>query len=154
MFLGGVNLAVGANNLSTNFSGLIQDGGVSGGTGGSLTKTGNGKLTLSTANTYTGGTTVTNGTLLVRNKTGSATGTGAVQVNAGTLGWRWNHLRPGDNRHGQWRGRYSCSSWGNEEASYLHHAKRHHLQRRFYLHLYPQGLKVTNRGRTKWSPPE
>ena len=86
VFLGGVNLAVGANNLSTTFSGLIQDGGVSGGTGGSLTKTGNGKLTLSNANTYTGGITITKGTLLVRNKTGSATGTGAVQVNAGTLG--------------------------------------------------------------------
>jgi len=86
VFLGGVNLTVGANNLSTTFSGLIQDGGVSGGTGGSLTKMGNGKLTLSNANTYSGGTTVTKGTLLVRNKTGSATGTGAVQVNAGTLG--------------------------------------------------------------------
>ena len=86
VFLGANNLTVGTNNLSTTFSGLIQDGGVSGGTGGSLTKTGNGKLTLSNANTYTGGTTVTKGTLLVTNRTGSATGTGAVQVNAGTLG--------------------------------------------------------------------
>ena len=42
VFLGGVNLTVGTNNLSTTFSGLMQDGGISGGTGGSLTKTGTG----------------------------------------------------------------------------------------------------------------
>jgi autotransporter-associated beta strand protein len=86
VFLGGVNLIVGANNLSTIFSGLMQDGGISGGTGGSLTKAGRGRLSLTNANIYTGGTTITNGTLLVRNITGSATGTGAVRVNAGTLG--------------------------------------------------------------------
>src|SRR5437879_5466671 len=79
------NLTVGRNNLTKTFSGLIQDGGISGGTGGLLTKAGNRKLNLTNANTYTGGTTVTQGTLLVRNRTGSATGTGAVQVNAGTL---------------------------------------------------------------------
>ena len=54
VFLGGVNLTVGTNNLSTTFSGLMQDGGFSGGTGGSLTKIGTGTLTLSGANTYTG----------------------------------------------------------------------------------------------------
>ncbi len=86
VFLGGVNLTVGTNNLSTTFSGLMQDGGFSGGTGGSLTKAGRGRLTLTNANTYTGATTITNGTLLVRNTAGSATGTGAVRVNAGTLG--------------------------------------------------------------------
>ena len=53
---------------------------------GSLTKIGEGKLSLTKANTYTGGTAITKGTLLVKNTTGSATGTGAVQVNAGTLG--------------------------------------------------------------------
>ena len=53
---------------------------------GSLTKIGEGKLSLTKANTYTGGTAITKGTLLVKNKTGSATGTGAVQVNSGTLG--------------------------------------------------------------------
>jgi autotransporter-associated beta strand protein len=85
VFLGAQNLMVGNNNLSTTFSGLMQDGPYFG-TGGSLTKIGNGKLTLSKANTYTGGTTVSKGTLLVTNRTGSATGTGAVQVNKGTLG--------------------------------------------------------------------
>jgi len=86
VFLGAYNLTVGSNNLSTTFSGVVQDGGNRGGTLGSFTKIGMGKLTLSKASTYTGGTTVSRGTLLVTNRTGSATGTGAVQVNKGTLG--------------------------------------------------------------------
>jgi len=86
VFLGANNLTVGGNKLSTTFSGVMQDGGGNGGTGGSLTKIGKGKLSLTKANTYTGGTTLKAGSLLVKNKTGSATGTGAVQVNAGTLG--------------------------------------------------------------------
>jgi len=86
VFLGSVNLTVGTNNLSTTFSGRLQDGGINHRMGGSLAKTGTGTLTLSGANTYTGGTTVSAGTLLVSNKTGSGTGTGAVAVNAGTLG--------------------------------------------------------------------
>lgn len=75
-----------APNLDTTFSGVIQDSGSFGGTGGSLTKVGSGKLTLSAASTHTGGTTLRRGTLVVSNRSGSGTGTGAVQVNAGTLG--------------------------------------------------------------------
>jgi hypothetical protein len=86
VFLGAFNLTVGSNSLTTTFSGVIQDGGGNGGTGGSLTKIGTGTLTLSGTNTYTGGTTVNDGTLLVTNTGGSGTGSGAVQVNAGTLG--------------------------------------------------------------------
>lgn len=86
VFLGANKLTVGTNNLSTVFSGVIQDGGVSGGSGGSLTKVGTGQLSLTTANTYTGSTTIQAGSLLVKNRTGSATGNGAVQVNAGALG--------------------------------------------------------------------
>jgi autotransporter-associated beta strand protein len=86
VFLGANKLTVGANDLSTTFAGLIQDGGIGGGTGGSLTKTGKGELSLTKANAYTGGPTLEAGTLLVKNETDSATGSGAVQVNAGTLG--------------------------------------------------------------------
>ena len=56
-----------------------------GGQGGSLTKIGVGKLILGNANSYSGGTVVNNGKLVVSNTSGSATGTGAVQVNSGTL---------------------------------------------------------------------
>ena len=75
-------LTTGSNNLSATFSGLIQDGTRA----GSIEKIGTGTLTLSGSNTYTGGTTVTSGILLVSNVSGSATGTGAVSVNTGTLG--------------------------------------------------------------------
>ena len=55
------------------------------GVASALTKTGKGRLTLINANTYTGGTTIRKGALLVKNKTGSATGNNTVQVNNGTL---------------------------------------------------------------------
>jgi len=48
-----------------------------------VVKTGAGTLSLTTANTYTGGSTVSNGTLLVNNTTGSGTGTGTVVVQSG-----------------------------------------------------------------------
>ena len=76
-------LKVGTNNLSTTFSGLIEDDGF---TSATLIKTGSGSLTLSGANTYSGGTTVNGGVLRVANKSGSATGTGVVTVKTGTLG--------------------------------------------------------------------
>jgi fibronectin-binding autotransporter adhesin len=54
---------------------------------GGLTKTGGATLALSTANGYLGNTTISGGTLLANNTTGSATGSGAVTVNSGgTLG--------------------------------------------------------------------
>jgi autotransporter-associated beta strand protein len=80
-FLGSKNLTVGSNGLSTTFSGVIQDGGFSGGTGGSLTKVGTGTLTLTGANTYTGLTTVNGGSLIVDGSIASA----QTFVNAGGL---------------------------------------------------------------------
>ena len=61
------------------FSGVIEDS-------GSLTKTGSGTFIVSGANTYTGITTVSAGVLKAANRIGSATGTGAVTVKAGTVG--------------------------------------------------------------------
>jgi autotransporter-associated beta strand protein len=84
VLLGGNSLTVGSG-LSSIFSGLIQDGGASAGIGGAFVKSGQGTLTLSAANTYTGGTTINQGTLSVGNATGSATGTGSVQLIRGTL---------------------------------------------------------------------
>ncbi|MGV3532098.1 MAG: beta strand repeat-containing protein, partial [Chthoniobacteraceae bacterium] len=49
----------------------------------SLTKTGSGTWAITGPSTYTGGTTVSGGTLKVNNATGSGTGAGAVSVNAG-----------------------------------------------------------------------
>jgi fibronectin-binding autotransporter adhesin len=86
VFLGAFKLSVGSNDASTTFAGLIQDGGGNGGTGGSLHKTGMGKLVLTNANTYTGGTTIKHGKLLINNTSGSGTGSGPVQVNGGRLG--------------------------------------------------------------------
>jgi len=76
--LAGHGLSIGSNNLSTIFSGVIQDS-------GSIIKVGTGTLTLTGASTYPEGTTVKAGILRVNNRDGSGTGKGAVKVQAGTL---------------------------------------------------------------------
>ena len=56
-------------------------------TGTALTQSGTGTLTLSGTNAYAGTTSVTHGTLLATNTSGSATGTGSVTIASGaTLG--------------------------------------------------------------------
>ena len=72
---------IGSNNLTTTFSGVISGS-------AAIVKLGTGTLTLSGANTYTATTTLNAGALKVGNRIGSATGTGAVSVDAGTLGGR------------------------------------------------------------------
>jgi autotransporter-associated beta strand protein len=74
--------SIGANGSNTTFLGRITNGVGS----VSITKVGTGTLSLGGNNTYTGGTTVSGGTLLVNNTAGSGTGLGAVSVTAGTLG--------------------------------------------------------------------
>jgi hypothetical protein len=75
---------------SGTVSGVISQVSGSGAHQGALVKTGAGTFTLTGANTYGGsnsGTTVSAGTLLVNNTTGSGTGAGAVTVSStGTLG--------------------------------------------------------------------
>ena len=85
IFLGAAEFAVGNNDLSTSFSGPIQDGGLNGGMDGSLRKVGSGSLTLKGANSYSGGTVVQAGALVLAARRGSATGKGPVQVSGGTL---------------------------------------------------------------------
>jgi fibronectin-binding autotransporter adhesin len=71
-----VALTVGNNNASDTYSGVLS------GTGGALIKTGSGTFTLDNANTYTGNTTVSAGTLLV-NSPGSLAAGSAVSVGTG-----------------------------------------------------------------------
>ena len=84
-------LSLGHNNLSTVFSGVIQDdptppnlesssvaGQMQPELGGTLTKLGTGRLKLTGANTYSSGTKVKAGTLVVANTEGSGTGRGPV----------------------------------------------------------------------------
>ena len=78
IYLGGRQIQIGSLNTSTTISGLMSDNGLGGQTGGSLNKVGTGMLTLSNANTYTGGTTITAGSLAVD---GSVQGT--VDVKSG-----------------------------------------------------------------------
>jgi autotransporter-associated beta strand protein len=68
-----------SNNLAqgTDFSATAIGG------SGSLVQSGTGNLTLSSANTYSGGTTLNSGTLVLNNST--AIGTGALTINGGSL---------------------------------------------------------------------
>lgn len=72
-------VTLGAGNGNGDFSGVIQGG--SGGLG--LHKLGTGTQILSGSNTYGGGTMIESGALVINNTEGSATGTGAVNVQAG-----------------------------------------------------------------------
>jgi autotransporter-associated beta strand protein len=89
-FLGSKTLTVLGSNLFAEVSGAIQDGGASGGRGGSLVKEGIGILLLSGDNTYTGTTTVNRGALIVNGSIASSSLTtvnsGAVLLGSGTVG--------------------------------------------------------------------
>ncbi len=82
---GTINSSSGGISSSSDYQ--LQSGTVStrlGGTGG-LIKTTSGAVTLTAANTYTGGTRIQGGRLTVNNTTGSGTGTGPVSIGAGGL---------------------------------------------------------------------
>jgi autotransporter-associated beta strand protein len=90
VYLGADQLTVGSNNLSTNVSGVISDCGPSGtacespgASGGSLVKIGTGTLTLSGANTYSGGTVIDAGTLTFSGAGLLGATTGTTTINAG-----------------------------------------------------------------------
>ncbi|HYG74282.1 MAG TPA: autotransporter-associated beta strand repeat-containing protein [Planctomycetota bacterium] len=72
-------------NVAVDGESLVLSGVVSGAQTSDLTKTGPGTLKLTAANTYAGKTTASAGVLKIANSTGSATGTGAVNVNANAI---------------------------------------------------------------------
>jgi autotransporter-associated beta strand protein len=76
--LGANHLVVGLNGLPATASGPIEDSGILGGTGASLVKVGDDRLTLSHAgNTYSGGTTIEQGAFEVAAI--GAAGTGPIR---------------------------------------------------------------------------
>ena len=101
VFLGRNSLIVGSNNLSTTFSGVIQDGGANFGNAGSLTKIGTGTLDLTGTNTYTGDTKIQAGALQVDGSITSNTRvheSGTLAGSGTILGAVINNgvVRPGD----------------------------------------------------------
>lgn len=72
-------LTTGGNNTSTSFAGTINDGSAALG----LIKVGTGTMVLAGANGYSGGTTISGGTIQVTNA--NSVGTGAVTLNSGTF---------------------------------------------------------------------
>jgi autotransporter-associated beta strand protein len=83
--LGANQLRVGGNNLSTVVSGTINDGGSFGGGNASLIKEGTGTLTLSGVNTYSGGTSINGGTLLIAGAGTLGATTAPLSIGGGTL---------------------------------------------------------------------
>lgn len=77
--LGANSLTIGSRNTDTAFSGVIS------GVGGSLTKVGSGRFTLTGASTYDGGTIINAGRLVAAGGYGatSSLGGGGVTVNSG-----------------------------------------------------------------------
>ena len=77
---GAATLTTSVTTGSQTFAGVIQNG------SGSVSLVKNGaEFVLSNANTFGGGVTVNNGTFVVSNSTGSATGSGNVTMNGGVF---------------------------------------------------------------------
>jgi autotransporter-associated beta strand protein len=74
------SLPVGEVRVNSSIDYTLEGIGYISGTG-KLIKSGSGTLTLSGSNEYTGGTIVDEGTLMITNTSGSATGDGVVNVN-------------------------------------------------------------------------
>ncbi len=73
----------------TDFSGAAISG------SGSLTQAGSGQLTLNAANSYSGGTTIISGSLVMGNANALGATTGSLAVNGGTLDLMGNSLTVG-----------------------------------------------------------
>jgi autotransporter-associated beta strand protein len=75
-----VTLGTSGGTVDVTAGNTLTIAGVVSGSGGALAKVDSGALILSGTNTYTGGTTISAGNLIVNNTTGSATGTGTVNL--------------------------------------------------------------------------
>ncbi len=85
----GGNVGLGTGTLTTGNSSSTVYAGIISGTGGSLDVVGTGTFTLTGANAYTGGTTISQGTLAVFDLAGGdPLGTGTVTEAGGTLSMR------------------------------------------------------------------
>ena len=82
------------NNADGLISGVIADGGLGGGTGGSLVKLGTATFELSGQNKFTGSTTINQGTLLLTGSVAGNTlvGSGATLVSNGSIGGNLSNL--------------------------------------------------------------
>lgn len=75
---------IGGKNTSFTFDGIINNAQYkNSGAKAAIIKAGSGRMTVTNSNTYSGGTTIEKGTLIVNNTTGSGTGTGSVTVKTG-----------------------------------------------------------------------
>ncbi len=93
-------------------------------------------MTLTGANMYSGGTTVSGGTLRVNNASGSGTGTGAVNVTGGTLGGTGT-ISGVDHR---WQRRPPCA---RQQSRYAVHLQQHDAfqRRRSSITTWPTSLR-------------
>ena len=84
---GNTTYQIGGANVDSVFSGIISSNTAVTNSIVILHKLGTGRLTLSGASTFTGGTIISNGAVFVNNTTGSGLGSGTVSVRSGaTLG--------------------------------------------------------------------
>ena len=79
---GTITLSAGGDNTSTTYSGIIQNGTA---TSVAFTKTGTGALTFSGINTFTGGATLSAGTLNINNASALGNVAGTFTINGGTI---------------------------------------------------------------------
>jgi len=80
---GDTTYIIGGNNLDVTFNGNISSNNATPGTVVILIKIGTGKLALNGSSTFTGGTTVEAGSLVINNTAGSGTGTGELSIAGG-----------------------------------------------------------------------
>lgn len=109
--------ATGSSAADLTISNSLRNGSGDYSGNGAITKAGAGTLRLTAANTYSGGTTVSTGTLEVNNTTGSGTGTGTVTVNTGATLAGDGSITAGSNNYVHLNGTLQVGAIGASEGS-------------------------------------